>query len=124
MAEADDARTKTSAEFHPRCLSVDLEVGLKDSIIHQFAGVRGDTGDSYVKGKNKLDAELEALDAFSEGVSFLLGHNIIAFDIPHLQAAKPDLKLLDLPAVDTLQLNPLAFPKNPYHHLVKHYQDG
>ena len=29
-----------------------------------------------------------------------------------------------LPAVDTLRLNPLAFPRNPYHHLVKHYQDG
>ena len=26
--------------------------------------------------------------------------------------------------VDTLRLNPLAFPRNPYHHLVKHYQDG
>lgn len=26
--------------------------------------------------------------------------------------------------IDTLWLNPLAFPKNPYHRLVKHYQDG
>ncbi len=26
--------------------------------------------------------------------------------------------------MDTLRLNPLAFPRNPYHHLVKHYQDG
>ncbi len=26
--------------------------------------------------------------------------------------------------VDTLRLSPLAFPANPYHHLVKHYQDG
>ncbi len=26
--------------------------------------------------------------------------------------------------IDTLLLNPLAFPRNPYHHLVKHYQDG
>ena len=26
--------------------------------------------------------------------------------------------------IDTLWLNPLAFPRNPYHHLVKHYQDG
>src|SRR5690606_37498656 len=25
---------------------------------------------------------------------------------------------------DTLWLNPLAFPRNPYHHLVKHYHDG
>jgi len=37
---------------------------------------------------------------------------------------KPDLRILKLPAVDTLCLNPLAFPRNPYHHLVKHYQDA
>ena len=54
----------------------------------------------------------------------MLGHNLIAFDLPHLAAAKPDLRLLKLPAVDTLMLSPLAFPRNPYHHLVKHYQDG
>ena len=53
-----------------------------------------------------------------------MGHNLIAFDLLHLQAASPDLRLLQLPAVDTLRLNPLAFPRNPYHHLVKHYQDG
>ena len=51
-------------------------------------------------------------------------HNLIDFDLPHLQAANPGLRLLRLPAVDTLRLNPLAFPRNPYHHLVKHYQDG
>ncbi|WP_313953901.1 hypothetical protein [Accumulibacter sp.] len=28
------------------------------------------------------------------------------------------------PAVDTLWLNPLAFPRHTYHHLLKHYQDG
>ena len=26
--------------------------------------------------------------------------------------------------MDTLRLNPLAFPRKPYHYLVKHYQDG
>ena len=59
----------------------------------------------------------------SAASDFLLGHNLIAFDLPHLTAAKSDLRLLRLPAVDTLKLNPLAFPRNPYHHLVKHYQD-
>jgi ATP-dependent DNA helicase RecQ len=49
----------------------------------------------------------------------VLGHNLIGFDLPHLQAASPQLS-----AVDTLRLNPLAFPRNPYHYLVKHYQDG
>ena len=64
------------------------------------------------------------LDGFADDATFLLGHNLIDFDLPHLRAAKPDLRLLRLPAVDTLRLNPLAFPRNPYHHLVKHYQDG
>ena len=71
-----------------------------------------------------LAAALAKLDAFAEGAAYLLGHNLIDFDLPHLLAAKPDLRLLRLPPIDTLRLNPLAFPRNPYHHLVKHYQDG
>ncbi len=34
----------------------------------------------------------------------------------------PDLDLLKLPIIDTLLLSPLAFPKNPYHKLVKDYK--
>ena len=64
------------------------------------------------------------LDNLAEGAEFVLGHNLIGFDLPILQALNPNLQLLQLPAVDTLRLNPLAFPRNPYHHLVKHYQDG
>ena len=71
-----------------------------------------------------LAAGLAKLDGFAHNAEFLLGHNLIDFDLPHLQAANPRLRLLRLPAVDTLRLNPLAFPRNPYHHLVKHYQDG
>lgn len=113
-----------TGEFNPLCLSIDLEVGVQDSHIHQFAAVRGDTGQAFVQGKINLADSLNQLDGFADGLAFLLGHNLIAFDIPHLRAAKPDLGILELPAVDTLCLNPLAFPRNPYHHLVKHYQDG
>ena len=108
----------------PRCLSIDLEVGIKDERIHQFAAVRGDTDAAYVYHGGDLQAALQELDRMADDVSFLLGHNLIAFDLPHLAAARPGLKLLKLPAVDTLRLNPLAFPRNPYHSLVKHYQDG
>lgn len=106
------------------CLSIDLEVGIKDERIHSFAAVRGDNGASFVFQTGNLQDALRKLDAFSGPMAFLLGHNIIAFDAPHLAAAQPDLRLLKLPLVDTLQLNPLAFPRNPYHHLVKHYKDG
>ena len=108
-----------------RCLSLDLEVGVRDTRIHAFAGVRSDTGQSLT-GPNStgLAPALAKLDDLAKGADFLLGHNLIAFDLPHLKAANPGLRLLQLPAVDTLRLNPLAFPRNPYHHLVKHYQDG
>ena len=123
---ASDASStpKDSGAFAPRCLSLDLEVGREDGRIHAFAALRPDTGGRLVFRGGNLEAALAKLDALANGAAFILGHNLIEFDLPHLAAAKTDLQLLKWPAVDTLRLNPLAFPRNPYHHLVKHYQDG
>ena len=120
MAQDDDSHPLSS------CLSLDLEVRVRDSRIRAFAGVRPDTGQSltFPSPRRNLAWALNDLDDLANGADFLLGHNVIAFDLPHLRAANPDLRLLRLPAVDTLRLNPLAFPRNPYHHLVKHYQDS
>ena len=109
-----------------RCLSLDLEVG-RDDRIFKFAAVRQDTGRALVYPDGVaggLNSALAKLDDLADDADFLLGHNLIDFDLPHLQAENPRLRLLRRPAVDTLWLNPLAFPRNPYHHLVKHYQDG
>ena len=105
-------------------LSVDLEIGRESGRIRAIGAVRTDTGKSLMSSRGGSARALLQLDAFADGASFLLGHNLIAFDLPHLAAAKPDLRILGLPAIDTLRLSPLAFPRNPYHHLVKHYQDG
>ena len=86
--------------------------------------MRADTGKRLVFDGGDLAAALAKLDNLAETASFVLGHNLIAFDFPHLQAANPHLRLLSLPGIDTLRLSPLAFPRNPYHRLVKHYQDG
>ena len=110
--------------FSPCCISLDLEVSRESGRIHGIGAVRGDTGHRFVHSGGGLVAALAKLDDLANGASFILGHNLIAFDLPHLSAAKPDLRLLKLPAMDTLRLSPLAFPSNPYHHLVKHYQDG
>ncbi len=122
--EVGKRSTPKDQAWLPRCLSLDLEVGKADSRIHAFAGVRADTGERVVFSRGDLATALAKLDALADGTSFVLGHNLIAFDLPHLAAAKPDLRLLKLPHIDTLRLSPLAFPRNPYHHLVKHYQDG
>ena len=119
-------RWTTSANPLNRCLSIDLEVTKKTGRIHAFAGVRPDTGQCVVfpQANRAFGQTLEEMDDLAEGAEFVLGHNLIEFDLPHLRGVRPGLRLLQLPAVDTLWLNPLAFPRNPYHRLVKHYKDG
>jgi len=109
-----------------RCLSIDLEVSRGTKRIHAFAGIRPDIRESVVFSgtRHNLKQALAELDDLAEGADFVLGHNLINFDLAHLDAANPALRMLRLPAIDTLWLNPLAFPRNPYHHLVKHYQNG
>ena len=126
MPVSNTRRSSVSNCSLTACLSLDLEVGRHGARIHALATVRTDTHDRLVFPESgmSLESALNRLDKLAEGADFLLGHNLIAFYLPHLRAAKPDLRLLDLPAVDTLLLSPLAFPRNPYHHLVKHYQDG
>ena len=105
-------------------VSIDLEIGRDNGRIHQLAGVRSDGNGATSFPPGKLSEALEDLDRLADTADFVLGHNLIAFDLPHLRAAQPNLRLLGKPAIDTLRLNPLAFPRNPYHHLIKHYQDG
>jgi ATP-dependent DNA helicase RecQ len=71
-----------------------------------------------------LDPALDRLEALCDGAAHLVGHNILRHDLPHLVANRARLAGLGAAPIDTLWLNPLAFPRNPYHHLVKHYQDG
>ena len=110
-------------------ISVDLEIGKRDQRILALAAVDERTGAAMRfernRGRNRaFTAALAELEEFCSKADCLVGHNLIAFDIPHLQATAPELALLRLPVLDTLRLSPLAFPANPYHRLVKHYQDG
>ena len=108
------------------CLSLDLEVSSQDERIHSFAAVAPAKGTTltFSDSQGSLDEALSRLDEMAEDKAFVLGHNLIHFDLPRLRAVAPQLSLHKMPAVDTLMLNPLAFPQNPYHYLVKHYQDG
>ena len=112
-----------------RCSSIDLEVSKPESPddkgqIQQLAIVRGDTGLAFKRNVKADGTSAADIDSFSNGTDFILGHNIIAFDVPYLSEKWPECSEHSKPAIDTLRLSPLAFPRNPYHHLVKHYQDS
>ncbi len=110
--------------FLPHCVSIDLEVDPKTARIFAFAAVRGGGEEALAHKSGSLDAGLDRLEAFCNDARHLIAHNILRHDLPHLVANRARLAALGAAPIDTLWLNPLAFPRNPYHHLVKHYQDG
>ena len=112
-----------------RCLSLDLEIHKDDGQIFALAAVDERTGEALTwrgsrRGSRGWEQKLREIDEVGSHCDALVGHNLIAHDLPHLRAAAPGLRLLRLPVIDTLRLSPLAFPAHPYHHLVKHYKDG
>lgn len=111
----------------PKCLVLDLETvpqqnGAPAQII-KIGALRPDTGDTLeVNTGKRLDAALARLERMCEGASFILGHNLVAHDLPVLRSVAAASAALQLPVIDTLRLSPLAFPQNPYHRLIKDYK--
>ncbi len=117
-------QTAESAEFLSRCVSIDLEVDPNGDRIKSFAAIRPGKARPFIYNRGSLARALDELDDYADGAEFLLGHNIMFFDARHLAAKRSDLRILSKKVIDTLWLNPLAFPRHPYHRLVKHYLDG
>ena len=106
------AELDTTTELSENLLSLDLEVGVTDRRIHAFAAIRSNTGQPLKlrPPRSGLDAALAELDNFADGVDFVLGHNLIDFDLPHLRDANPNLRLLSLPAGRYAQTQSLSLP--------------
>ena len=109
--------------FAPKCLCLDIETAANDALVlHKFGAWRPDSRQSVCIAGRQMPSALAQIDALTEGAAFVVGHNVIRHDLPALAMLFPSLKLNALPAVDTLELSPLAFPENPYHSLVKDYK--
>lgn len=106
-------------------LSIDVESHPGEgNRIFRVGAVRPDresTLDALVQ-RNGREAVARRLNGFATGADILVGHNLRRHDLPALAAQLPGLDWLHLPVVDTLELSPLAFPRNPYHRLVKGYK--
>ena len=120
--DAKEVGRRLAAHGLTSLLSVDLEG--RDSI-GAIGAIRTDRSTTFAwRGDSSgLRSALAGLAEFADGASHLVGHNIIEHDLELLAKHAPGLKLLVLPAIDTLFLSPLAFPENPYHHLVKQHQE-
>ena len=102
-----------------KILSFDLELGRDEKLRHLGAVI----GQQILNIKNNTTNSITQLDLLAQNADFILGHNILDFDLPWLSRQPQQLQyLLKKPIIDTLYLSPLAFPTNPYHKLVKDYK--
>ncbi len=88
----------------------------------EIFGLGATFGDSYRRetlNPKDVAAFVRELRGLANTAGFVAGHNIIAHDLPIMDAAFSLPELKHLPAIDTLYLSPLAFPRNPYHRLTK-----
>lgn len=105
-------------------VALDLEINPSDNSLLKIGAINLLTEDRSLCFKGRFDEglALNSLNRFCCNALFLLGHNISRYDILWLKKNHPDLNLLSTPLIDTLFLSPLAFPRNPYHRLVKDYK--
>ena len=101
-------------------LLLDLEVSHQGNIL-KLGAVCAEASLARARGHN-LAFALDELAALALNAKFVVGHNLLRFDLPVLHAAAARHPLLKLPVIDTLVLSPICFPENPYHRLVNDYK--
>jgi len=101
-------------------LFLDIESS-NDGTIHKIGAILDSRKLSSVQCGGVAQALVE-LEQLADNAAAVGGHNIVAHDLPLLKSLHPQLKIFNLPVIDTLHLSPLCFPENPYHHLVKDYK--
>ena len=89
---------------------IDVEVGVADGRIHDYGACQGANREVH-------SASAAEFARFTAGAGFLCGHNIVHHDLKYLAGPVPGIR--GKPAIDTLYLSPLLFPKRPYHRLLK-----
>ena len=107
-------------ELLTRCVAIDLEA-TPEGELFRVGAVNGARGFDRSVGRDPR-AALDELAAFARGARFLVGHNLLAHDLELIRRLHPSCGVLQMPAIDTLVLSPLAFPENPYHALIKDYK--
>ena len=102
---------------------IDLEIHPETKELLKIGGWRADDDACfYRQGKINRAVSLAELLSFIGEARFIVGHNIEQHDWPYLCALDASFSQLQHRLIDTLVLNPLAFPANPYHRLVKDYK--
>lgn len=98
-------------------LFLDVETS-DDGRIYGLGAVYGDRKPLGANNARAVQEALPALRIWANEASFVCGHNSLLHDFPLLERTSFG-RIAEEKRLDTLLLSPLAFPKKPYHALVK-----
>ncbi|HKK33012.1 MAG TPA: RecQ family ATP-dependent DNA helicase [Desulfomicrobiaceae bacterium] len=102
---------------------LDLEIHPETEALLKLGAIRPSSGrELRFQGSFDPKEAVARLDELCGDATFIAGHNIADHDLPWLRTRFPSARCLSLPVLDTLYLSPLAFPRNPYHRLLKGYK--
>jgi ATP-dependent DNA helicase RecQ len=99
-------------------LFIDIE-SVPGANIFSLGATCGPSFRKEANGTRQVADLISELRVVAQSVPFIAGHNIIGHDLPVIDAAFQIPEWKRLPAIDTLYVSPLAFPRNPYHRLIK-----
>ena len=103
--------------FIENTLFLDLEVTIEGRI-HGLGALYGERKPLRSRNAQSVRETLPSLRQWAGSADYVCGHNSLAHDFPILEKT-PFGTVPSSKALDTLLLSPLAFPKKPYHALVK-----
>ncbi len=109
--------------FERECIAIDFEFS-KDGnpyLVGVFDPASGVAKAWQIDAGNETKV-MDEVAGFCAGKNAIVGHNLLGYDLKELPKGKPYDWLHRMPVIDTLELSPLAFPRWPYHKLVKDYK--
>ena len=112
------------AKFIENCVGIDIEAHPETAEIFAMAAIRNSTGEKIDYRNRDIRAFLQNLENLLGRSNYLIGHNILKFDLQHLIAKNSQFSKFLNRSIDTLWLSPLAFPLRTYHNLEKPHLDS
>lgn len=112
------------AKFIDKCVGLDIEVDPQTATIFAMVAIKQSTGEKIDNRNRNIQEFLNKLENLLGQSDYLIGHNLLKFDLEHIIARQSDFSKYLNRSIDTLWLSPLAFPLKTYHRLEKPYLDS
>lgn len=110
-------------KFIDNCAGLDIEVDPQTAEIFAMVAIKPSTGETIDYSNRNIQEFLDKLEKLLGQSYYLVGHNLLRFDLEHIIAKQSHFSKYVNRSIDTLWLSPLAYPLKTSHRLAKPHLD-